>query len=111
MRTVSILATFLFLILECSALRFNVPRKVRSTKLHEIPLELTGKLDASKTWDVKFIFNGEEKIVNVREDTSILESAEKIFDGVQSSCRNGVCTTCAGQVSDQSRLHKHINEP
>ena len=28
-----------------------------------------------------------------------MESAEKIFDYVESSCRNGVCTTCAGQVT------------
>lgn len=68
------------------------------TLLREVPLELTGQLDESKSWDVKFVFQGVEKIVNVREDTSILESAEKIFKGVQSSCRNGVCTTCAGQV-------------
>ena len=34
----------------------------------------------------------------MREDTSILESAEKLFDNIESSCRNGVCTTCAGKV-------------
>jgi ferredoxin len=66
--------------------------------LNKIPLELTGKLDPSKSWDVKFIFNGEEKIVSVPEDSSVLEIAEKNFDGVDSSCRNGVCTTCAGLV-------------
>jgi ferredoxin len=86
---------------------------------------LTGQLDSTKSWDVTFIFNGEEKVrmfvwfetnndsklliihhiyhnkkvLKVREDTSILESVEKVFDGVESSCRNGVCTTCAGKVS------------
>ena len=33
-----------------------------STSLNAIPLELTGQLDASKTWDVKFIYNGEERV-------------------------------------------------
>ena len=71
----------------------------RTTSLYDIPLELSGRLDASRSWDVKFIFNGQEKIVSVPEDSSILEMGETIFDGVDSSCRNGVCTTCAGQVS------------
>lgn len=44
------------------------------------------------------IFNGEEKIVTISEDTSVLEMGEKIFKNVESSCRNGVCTTCAGQI-------------
>ena len=35
------------------------------------------------------------------EDKSMLEMGESIFDGVDSSCRNGVCTTCAGQVRVQ----------
>ena len=33
-----------------------------STSLNAIPLELTGQLDATKTWDVKFIYNGEERV-------------------------------------------------
>jgi ferredoxin len=70
----------------------------QSSHLHEIPLELEGQLDASNKWTVKFIYNGEEKDVEVSEGDSILESAEKIFDYVESSCRNGVCTTCAGQL-------------
>ena len=66
--------------------------------LSSIPLELEGQLDASKSWDVKFIFNGEEKVVKVSEDTSVLEMGEKLWDEIDSSCRNGVCTTCAGKV-------------
>jgi|MDTB01.1.fsa_nt_gb ferredoxin len=69
------------------------------SRLHEIPLELEGQLDEKNKWTVKFIYNGEEKDVEVGEGDSILESAEKIFDYVESSCRNGVCTTCAGQVT------------
>ena len=63
-----------------------------------IPMELEDKLDSSRNWDVKFIFKGEEKIVSVCEDTSLLEMGESIFDGVDSSCRSGICTTCAGKV-------------
>ena len=70
----------------------------RRSRLHEIPLELEGQLNADNKWTVKFIYNGEEKEVEVSEGDSILESAEKVYDYVESSCRNGVCTTCAGQV-------------
>jgi ferredoxin len=62
------------------------------------PVEIAYQLDPSKSWDVKFIFNGEENTVSVKEDCSMLEASEKIFD-VESSCRNGVCTTCAAQVN------------
>lgn len=69
-----------------------------ATRLHSVPLELEGKLTPGNEWEVTFIFEGEEKKVKVPEDRSILESGEEIFDGVDSSCRNGVCTTCAGLV-------------
>lgn len=72
--------------------------RVSIAPLYDIPLELSGRLDASRSWDVKFVFNGQEKVVSVPEDKSMLEMGESIFDGVDSSCRNGVCTTCAGQV-------------
>jgi hypothetical protein len=40
-------------------------KTVKSTSsLNEIPLELTGQLDPSKSWEVKFIHNGEEKVSN-----------------------------------------------
>lgn len=74
----------------------------QSFRLKDVPLELTGQLDPSKVWPVKFIFKGEEKIINVSEGTSFLEASEKSFDDVESSCRNGVCTTCAGQVRSYS---------
>jgi len=67
--------------------------------LSDVPLELTGQLDPSKKWDVKFIFKGVEKIVSIAEDCSVLEMGEKIFDDVDSSCRTGICTTCAGQCT------------
>lgn len=75
----------------------------RYLPLHDVPLEIADKLDPTKSWDVKFIFNGEEKVVSMCEDTSVLEKGEEIFGGVESSCRNGVCTTCAGRVSNFCR--------
>jgi len=81
-----------------------------TTALRDVPLELTGQLDPSKKWDVKFIFGGEEKVVSVSEGTSFLDTGEKIFNDVPSSCRNGICTTCAGQVvegRDKVKLAVH----
>jgi hypothetical protein len=49
------------------------------TPLNEVPLELTGQLDPSKKWQVTLRLNGEEKVVNIREDQSVLEKAEKVF--------------------------------
>lgn len=77
---------------------FAIKRRVPS-QLRDVPLELEGQLDPSRKWDVTFRFNGEEKVVSMPEDMSALEMGESIFDGVDSSCRNGVCTTCAGRVS------------
>ena len=42
-------------------------------------------------------YQGETKVIKVSEDTCILEAAEKEFDA-PNSCRNGICTTCAGRV-------------
>jgi hypothetical protein len=77
-----------------------IPFRLRtpSRLMMSVPLELEGQLDPTKSWEVKLIFDGKEKIVNVPEDCSMLEAGEKVFDGVNSSCRNGVCTTCSGQV-------------
>lgn len=78
---------------------FQLGNKIaRSFQLNEVPLELKDVLDASRSWPVKFIFQGQEKIIQVSEGTCFLEVGEQNFDGVQSSCRNGVCTTCAGKV-------------
>ena len=41
--------------------------------------------------------------------TLYLESAEKIFDYVESSCRNGVCTTCAGQVMKELKIQRQLS--
>lgn len=83
---------------------FSLPRPYFATKksmtnvMMSVPLELEGQLNPSKVWEVKLLFNGKEKTVLVPEDESILEAGEKVFEGVNSSCRNGVCTTCSGQV-------------
>lgn len=47
--------------LKMFANRYAVGRQTMAP-LQAIPLELTGQLDATKSWDVKFIFNGEEKV-------------------------------------------------
>jgi ferredoxin len=72
-----------------SSLNMNQPK---------IPLELAGKLDPTKTHEVKLICRGEEQIVTISEGESVLERAEKLFD-LDSSCRTGVCTTCSGKVT------------
>lgn len=69
------------------------------TELKAVPLELTGQLDPSKKWKVKFIYKGEEKEVELCEDTSALEKGLELWDDIESSCLNGVCTTCCGQVT------------
>ena len=42
--------------------RYNFIVRPSKTLLRDVPLELTGQLDPKKTWDVKFIFRGEEKV-------------------------------------------------
>lgn len=69
-----------------------------STRLFNAPIELVNRLDPNRKWTVKLIYKGQEKEVTIRETTSILEAAEKIWKDVPNSCRNGICTTCAGQV-------------
>ena len=63
-----------------------------------VPAELEGQLNPSNSWDVKLILNGIEKIVHIPEDCSMLEAGENIFEEVSSSCRTGICSTCAAQV-------------
>lgn len=69
-----------------------------STRLFDAPMELVDRLDPNRKWTVKLIYKGQEKDVTIQETTSVLETAEKIWRDVPNSCRNGVCTTCAGQV-------------
>mmetsp|Transcript_33708 Transcript_33708/g.34337 ORF Transcript_33708/g.34337 Transcript_33708/m.34337 type:complete len:174 (+) Transcript_33708:145-666(+) len=92
---------FIFVIL-LKASAFKLPRlptsRRRKILLHEVPLELTGQLDPEKKWTVKFLHNDEEKELEVNEDTSLLEAAEKYFSDAPSSCRNGVCTTCSAKI-------------
>jgi ferredoxin len=78
----------------------KAPLRPRSTlsRHQAIPLELEGKLDEKRKWPVKFIFNGEEKTYDVPESMSLLEFGESVFVGVESSCRNGICTTCAARI-------------
>lgn len=43
--------------------------------------------------------NGETKTVSVSEGTSLLDAAEEAFGDPPCMCRNGVCTTCAAEVT------------
>lgn len=71
-----------------------------SAYLRAVPLELEGQLDPTKKWKVKFVYKGETKEVEMSESSSALEVGESLWDDVDSSCRNGVCTTCAGRVAE-----------
>jgi ferredoxin len=107
-----------FLSLVFSVTAFSSSMRARSlgiSRLNTIPLELEGELNPENTWEVKFIFDGEEKTAKVSEGDSLLESAEKLFGDAPSSCRNGVCTTCAAQIvegRDSAKLAVHgLGEP
>ncbi|GAB5030965.1 ferredoxin [Nannochloropsis oceanica] len=69
----------------------------RTSAVKVVPLELEGQLDPTKSWEVKMTYLGETKVLTVCEDTPILEAALKEWD-VPCSCRNGICTTCAGRI-------------
>ena len=71
----------------------------------KIPLEIQDKIDPKRSWDVTFIFNGVEKTVNVPEGVPVLTSGNKVFNNeLPFSCLNGVCMTCACQVSHEIAL-------
>jgi ferredoxin len=70
-----------------------------SKALSVVPLEIKGKVDPKKKWDVKFVLNGVEKVASVSETTSLLEAAEELYKDAPYSCRNGVCTTCSAKIT------------
>jgi ferredoxin len=89
----------LFILLIATATAFRSPaRLLKRTVVAAIPLELTGQLDETKSWPVKYMFDGQEKTVDVPESMSLLEFAETIFEDVPFSCRNGICITCAAKI-------------
>lgn len=86
---------------QCSSLWFPTQQlrlNSHQTAVRATPRELEGQLNLSQHWDVTFRCNGIEKVAKVCEDKSLLEAGERIFDNVESSCRMGVCTTCAAKV-------------
>jgi len=89
--------------------------RARMMRSNAVPLELEGQLNPKNKWEVKFIFDGVEKTVEVSEGDSLLESAEKIFEDAPFSCRNGVCTTCAARITEgreNTKLAVHgLGEP
>jgi 2Fe-2S iron-sulfur cluster binding domain len=82
-----------------TTITYDSIRGTSVSPLAAVPLELTGQLDPKKSWEVSFVLDGVEKKMNVPEDMSLLEAAEKLYEDAPSSCRNGVCTTCSALVS------------
>ena len=73
---------FISFLATCSAYSIiNVRRLIGQnrfqTLLREVPLELTGQLDPSKSWSVKFVFGADEKDIVCPEDSSLLEIGNK----------------------------------
>ncbi|CAM9333581.1 unnamed protein product [Choristocarpus tenellus] len=81
-----------------SPLSRTISRRSVTAPIMAIPLELEGQLDGTKSWEVELEMDGVTKKVTVPEGTSILEAAEMVYDDPPNSCRNGVCTTCAGLI-------------
>ena len=112
---ISFLLVISLCMVQCFIPKMLSLKRYSSLIFNAIPLELEGKLDSNNKWEVKFVLNGEEKVATVSEGDSLLESAEKLFDYVPSSCRNGVCTTCAAKIvdgKDSTKLAVHgLGEP
>ena len=76
-----------------AAFQTNEFRRIMSSRfktlLHTIPYELVGKLDPTKSWPVKFVYEDKEVEAIAPESLSLLEVGEKIFKDLPSSCRNG----------------------
>jgi hypothetical protein len=64
-----------------NSFRVNKHQSISKTNLYDVPLELTGRLDPTRKWDVTLEFNGVTKVVSVSEGTSILDIAESTFEG------------------------------
>ncbi|MEA5580320.1 2Fe-2S iron-sulfur cluster-binding protein [Nodularia harveyana UHCC-0300] len=54
----------------------------------------------SKTYTVEIKHQGEIHTLQVPEDETILSVAEAAGLGFPNSCNAGVCTTCAGQITE-----------
>mmetsp|Transcript_15532 Transcript_15532/g.23137 ORF Transcript_15532/g.23137 Transcript_15532/m.23137 type:complete len:175 (+) Transcript_15532:41-565(+) len=74
--------------------------RASKTCFNAVPLELEGKIDPSKVWEVELTLDGETKTATINEGTSVLEAAESTFTDPPFSCRNGVCTTCSGFIQE-----------
>jgi len=64
----------------------------------EVPVDLEGRLDPSRSWTIELNYDGDIETVEVPEGTSVLEAAETVWEDPPCDCRNGVCTSCAGRI-------------
>jgi ferredoxin len=53
----------------------------------------------SNTYTVEILHQGKTHTLQVPENETVLSVADKAGLGLPSSCHAGVCTTCAGQIS------------
>lgn len=51
-------------------------------------------------YQVDLVDDGEVTTVEVREDETVLEAAERVGVDVEYSCRMGQCTSCTGKVRE-----------
>lgn len=66
----------------------------------DIPLELEGKLDSAREWEIEMELDGEVQVLTVKEGTSVLNAAKSVYDSPPHSCQQGICTTCAGFIRE-----------
>lgn len=58
----------------------------------------------SKTYSVELLHQGKTYTIQVPEDRTILSVADEQGLGLPSSCHAGVCTTCAGKITNGGQV-------
>lgn len=58
----------------------------------------------SKTYTVEILHQGETHTLEVPENQTILSVADKSGLELPSSCHAGVCTTCAGKITNDGKV-------
>ncbi len=63
-------------------------------------------IDPSKSWDVIFRYQGEEKTVKVCENQVLLEAAEDADLEPPYGCRQGACCACVAKVRQMQCIYQ-----